>query len=139
MEILTKTEQMAVYRDFWGNSLLERLERVMASYSLQASGGQNVKSLVGAYCQCMHELIELAGNHGFRGNLWQDYLTYLLVNNENAFSTACEIRGAVEGSINELAMRDFALFMELYHFDFEALEDARSPVVRFDFRLQKCQ
>lgn len=124
MEILTKTEQMAVYRDFWGNSLLERLERVMASYSLQASGGQNVKSLVGAYCQCMHELIELAGNHGFRGNLWQDYLTYLLVNNENAFSTACEIRGAVEGSINELAMRDFALFMELYHFDFEALEDA---------------
>ena len=38
------------------------------------------------------------------------YLTFLLVNNENAFSTACEIRGAVNGSINELALNDFGVF-----------------------------
>ena len=45
--------------------------------------------------------------YGFSGNLWHTYLTQLLVNHENAFSTASEIRGAVEGSINHLALHDF--------------------------------
>ncbi len=55
--------------------------------------------------------------YGFSGNLWHNYLTQLLVNHENAFSTASEIRGAVEGSINHLAMHDFEIFKELYDFD----------------------
>ena len=48
----------------------------------------------------------MAGMYGFSGNLWHTYLTQLLVNHENAFSTASEIRGAVEGSINHLALHD---------------------------------
>ena len=58
------------------------------------------------------------------GNLWHTYLTYLLVNNENAFSTASEIRGEISGSINELAYHDFEIFKELYDFDFVAVEKA---------------
>ena len=50
--------------------------------------------------------METAGSYGFSGNLWHTYLTLLLVSHENAFSTACEIRGAVKGSINELALHD---------------------------------
>ena len=38
-------------------------------------------------------LVEMAGMYGFSGNLWHTYLTQLLVNHENAFSTASEIRG----------------------------------------------
>lgn len=62
--------------------------------------------------------------YGFEGNLWHTYLTYLLVNNENAFSTASEIRGEISGSINELAYHDFEIFKELYDFDFGAVEKA---------------
>ena len=54
-----------------------------------------------------------AGTYGFEGNLWHTYLTYLLVNNENVFSTASEIRGEISGSINELAYHDFEIFKEL--------------------------
>ena len=56
------------------------------------------------------------------GNLWHDYLTYLLVNHENAFSTACEIVGPVEGTINAFAMHDFEIFKQLYDFDLKELE-----------------
>lgn len=60
----------------------------------------------------------------FPGNLWHCYLTFLMVNNENAFSTACEIRGAVEGSINELARMISGVFKELYDFDLSVLDEA---------------
>lgn len=74
------------------------------------------------YFGCMQELIEIAESHGFSGNLWHCYLTYLLVYHENAFSKACEIRGAVEGGVNRIARHDFEIFMELFAFDFGAVE-----------------
>ena len=51
------------------------------------------------------------------------YLTYLLANHENAFSTACEITGPVEGTINQLALHDFAIFKDLFNLDFSAFEN----------------
>ncbi len=66
-------------------------------------------------------MCQMAGGNG--RNVWifrksvAYYLTLLLVNHENAFSMASEIRGAIEGSINQLALHDFAIFKELYDFD----------------------
>lgn len=122
---MTRKEQLIVYRDFGEDSLLEKMESVMLFYDLDEEEFLwDSGSALGDYCECIHGLIDLAGNYGFHGNLWQDYLTYLLVNNENAFSKACEIKGAVKGSINALVLHDFALFQELYQYDFAALEDA---------------
>ena len=55
--------------------------------------GMPVSDLRGLYFSCIHKLTELAGTYGFEGNLWHSYLTWLLVNNENVFSHASEIRG----------------------------------------------
>ena len=74
----------------------------------------------------MNQLVEMAGAYGFSDNLWHDYLTFLLVNHENAFSTASEIRGAVDGTINELAKHDFEIFKQLYDFDLEVLDSVFS-------------
>lgn len=35
-------------------------------------------------------LLELATQYGFNDNLWHNYLTYLLMTNENPFSMTCE-------------------------------------------------
>lgn len=70
----------------------------------------------------VHRLIELSGSHGYEGNLWHTYLTYLLANNENAFSMASEIKGAVQGSINDIALHDFRIFKELFDCDLTILE-----------------
>ena len=38
-------------------------------------------------------------------------------------STACEITGQTEGTINQLALHDFTIFKDLFHFDFASFED----------------
>lgn len=83
------------------------------------------------------KLVEMAASYGFYGNLWHDYLTYLLVNHENAFSRACEIRGAVAGSLNDMAYHDFRIFKELFDYDLttvgNALASSQSAVLS-DFK-----
>lgn len=71
------------------------------------------------FYECIHGLIELAGNYGFHGNLWHCYLANLLVNHENSYSCGCELRGEIQGSINEAALHDIRIFKELYDYDFQ--------------------
>ncbi|MBQ7679865.1 MAG: ATP-binding protein, partial [Butyrivibrio sp.] len=68
-------------------------------------------------------LVELAAHRGFYGNLWHDYLALLLVQNENTYSIAAERRGAVDGTVRELAMHDAAFFLKLFDEDLKALSN----------------
>ena len=74
-------------------------------------------------------LIELAGTYGFKGNLWHCYLTLLLVNSENPFSTACEMRGIGDLSLRRLAIHDFMIFRELFRIDFSEVSCFREASV----------
>lgn len=67
-------------------------------------------------------LLTIATDYGFDGNLWQNYLTFLLVTTENPFSITCEKIGANEGSVNLFAMNDISIFRKLFHYDFSAIE-----------------
>lgn len=115
---MTGIRECILYRDFEQGELLEKMTMLMEDIS-------HPKVLYGKdgeYFACIHQLVEMAGTYGFAGNLWHDYLTNLLVNHENAFSTACEIVGPVEGTINAFAMHDFEIFKQLYDFDLKELE-----------------
>lgn len=117
---MVRIEECTIYRDFENGETLTAFTGLMQACECQdAEMGEKDKNI---FFSCVHALVEMAGSYGFSGNLWHNYLTYLLVNHENAFSTACEIRGAVEGSINALAMHDFAIFKELYDFDLQIFD-----------------
>jgi len=73
------------------------------------------------FYSCMHGLLELAGNHGFSGNLWHCYLSNVLVNNENSYSRSTEIKGNIEGTINEAVLHDIVIFKELFDYNFDEL------------------
>ncbi len=68
-------------------------------------------------------LLDLATTYGFDTNLWQNYLTFVLMTNENSFSLTAERIGAGDGSVNHFAKADFRIFRELFHFDFAPLEE----------------
>lgn len=72
---------------------------------------------------CANQLIELAADYGFEGNLWHCFLAFCLANHENAFSTACEIRGDAGGTLSHLARQDFAVFKELFDRDITKLDE----------------
>ena len=107
-------KECVLYRDFAHGEVLEKMTALIAAVEKkQEKTEQNKEDFYG----CVNQLVEMAGLYGFSGNLWHCYLTFLLVNHENAFSRACEIRGEVAGSINELALHDFTIFKEWYDFD----------------------
>ncbi len=70
----------------------------------------------------LNALTELAAHHGYDGNIWHAYLAHVLANHENAFSTACEVVGAVEGSINQMAKSDFRQFLRWFRVDLGELD-----------------
>lgn len=84
----------------------------------------NKEDMISLLFECVNTLLEMAGSHGFEGNLWHNYLTFLLANDENVYSTACEVVGKIEGSINLVALHDFEIFRELFAYDFKVLEEA---------------
>ncbi len=113
-----REKELIVYRDFEEDGLLYDMAWLMTNYREAGEKGRNL------FYQCIHRLIELAGNYGFHGNLWHCYLANLLVNNENSYSCGCEIRGKVEGSINDAALHDIVIFKEFYDFDFKPMAEA---------------
>ena len=117
---MARTEECILYRDFQHGEILDTMTSLMNAYE---AGAEKLADWKREFFQCVNGLVELAGMYGFSGNLWHNYLTQLLVNHENAFSTACEIRGAVEGSINSLALSDFEIFKELYDFDLKVFDE----------------
>ncbi|MCI5529012.1 MAG: ATP-binding protein [Blautia sp.] len=117
---MARTEECILYRDFQHGEILDTMTSLMNAYE---AGAEKLADRKREFFQCVNGLVELAGMYGFSGNLWHNYLTQLLVNHENAFSTACEIRGAVEGSINSLALSDFEIFKELYDFDLKVFDE----------------
>lgn len=115
---MAEMEELIIYRNFENGKLLREMCFLMEHYKEQERRGEVRER----FFSCMHDLIDLAGNYGFEKNLWHNYLAFLLVNNENVFSTSCEIKGITEGSLLELAKHDFAIFRKLFAFDFTEME-----------------
>lgn len=77
----------------------------------------------GTYTGLVRDLIEISMKRGISGNLWQGYLTGVLVYHENAYSRSCEIRGSISGGINQIALHDFRILMEYFRYDFSDIEE----------------
>ena len=67
-------------------------------------------------------ILDLSTDCGFDENLWQCYLTYILMTNENSFTKTCERVGSQDGSVDIFAVEDFEVFRKLLHYDFSSLE-----------------
>ena len=59
----------------------------------------NKEDLRGLLFYCINELLELSVSHGFEGNLWHTYLTFLLASDENAYSTSGYFRVSHFGGV----------------------------------------
>ena len=116
-----RTKELMLYKHMEHEELLRDMTFLMENCD---SEYYNKEDMAGLLFECVNELLELAAGYGLEGNLWHNYLTFLLVNDENAYSTECEIVGEIEGSINTITLHDFEIFRELFAYDFTILEKA---------------
>lgn len=118
---MSSTKELILYKNFENGRLFYNFTWLMENYE---NDYYNKEDMAALYYECFHDLMEIAVSHGFEGNLWHNFLAFILINNENAYSRACEIRGEVDGSINQVARHDFSIFKDLFDFDLHRLEAA---------------
>lgn len=114
-----RTNELMLYKNMEHGRILKNMTFLMENCGNDYYNREDLRSLL---FECMNEILEISASHGFEGNLWHTYLTFLLVNDENAYSTSCEIVGEIDGSINRIALHDFQIFKELFDYDFQEME-----------------
>lgn len=112
--------RLLIYGDMPKDSILMELADIIRKADDKSQTREEL--VTRTFTQIKH-LLQVATDYAFDKNLWQNYLTFLLITNENPFSITCEKVGANEGSVNYFAKSDFKAFMELFHYDFSALEE----------------
>lgn len=120
--------RLVMFRNFGENSILNNVcEIVREAEALQNTSesckGTKLDGLVLRAYGEVRRLLELGTDYGFDKNLWRDYLTFLLITNENPFTLTCEKVGASDGSVNGFAKSDFGIFLRLMHYDFSRIEE----------------
>ncbi|MGN0436694.1 MAG: ATP-binding protein [Wujia sp.] len=110
---------LVLYRDLGEDSILYQLAEIIKEKDYKLSDDETIISRI--YTQ-IKRILDVATAYGFNKNLWQDYLAFLLITNENSFTLTCEKVGAGDGSVNSFAKNDYAIFLKLFHYDFSPLE-----------------
>ena len=110
---------LVLYRDLGEDSILYAMASIFHDKDLKACDDA---TLVTRIYQQIKRILDVATSYGFNRNLWQDYLAFLLITNENSFTLTCEKVGAGEGSVNKFAINDYGIFKRLFHYDFSELE-----------------
>ena len=110
-----------LYRDSLNGTILSELGKVFEDFDRQSATFDNLRTRI--YAQ-VRRLLELATKYGFDNNLWHNYLTFLMITDENPFSLTYEKAGVQEGTVNCFAINDFSVFKALFDFDFAPIESA---------------
>ena len=112
--------KLVLYRNYEEDNVLMNLSSIFEDYASQAVAKE---SFITRIYEQIHKILELATTYGFNDNLWHNYLTFLLITNENPFSITCEKVGASEGkAVNHFAKSDFGIFKKLFDFNFQPIE-----------------
>lgn len=113
--------KLIIYGDMEEDSILMQLSHIYETFN---SKEYSKHELITNIYKQVKRILQVATDYAFDENLWHNYLTLLLITNENPFSITCEKVGANDGSVNFFAKNDFLQFKKLFDFDFKPLEEA---------------
>ena len=82
---MNQVQELILYRHFEEKKVLEIMAEAFRCLEEKKEISNELKEQLYV---CSHELSEMAGNYGYDGNIWHCYLTHLLANNENSYSTS---------------------------------------------------
>lgn len=112
--------KLIVYRKIGEDSILYRLASICHDFE----AGRDKEELAGRILTEINRMLDIATVYGFNGNLWHNYIAFLLAMTETPFTLVCEKHGASEGSVRKFVENDLEIFRQLLAYDFSALEQA---------------
>ena len=105
------TERIVLYKELARDRILKGI--------LNLFDGEGTAAEAAGLCG---DLVHVSDLLGFTGNLFHAYLSYLLVNDENSFSCACEMQDSPGGTLEKLALNDLEAVYELFGTDLGLLD-----------------
>ena len=96
-----ETAKLILYRSFGDHSILSELSKIF--HDFDAKTAEDAELIERIYTQ-IKALLDLATSYGFDENLWHNYLTFLLLMNENSFSLVSEKSPVQDGSVHHLSL-----------------------------------
>ena len=124
---MNRMKELVIYRGMRRDDIFKKFETVMTAWEDNGGKGftaEKKEELLELLFDGIHGLIEEGQKRSFQGNLWHAHLTYLMANDENAFSRFCEKKGSLDGSINSLVIHDLSIIKGLFQYDFKGLEES---------------
>ena len=116
-----QTSRLLLFSNLGENAILDNLSEIFRDFR---ENKPQPSLLIRRIYTEIKRLLDLATKYGFDKNLWHNYLTFLLITNENSFSLTAERKGAGNGTVNHFAKNDFRIFRSLFRFDFSEIENA---------------
>lgn len=110
-----KAPKLYVYRDLEKDWVFGKMLQITYDSMNLETMEEDTADLVGY-------ILDISEKMGFKGNLWHDYIAYMIVNSENPFSMASERRGYMDGSINEIVMYDISAFIRMFGMDLNVFD-----------------
>lgn len=117
-----ETARLLLYGDLGQDSILSRLADIFQDWESHRDAPARKDRIIRRIYEQIKRILDLSTACGFDENLWQCYLTWVLMTNQNSFTLTCERVGAGEGSVNRFAKNDFGVFRRLFHYDFSEVE-----------------
>ena len=116
-----ETAKLILYRNLTEGEILYAFHDIFKDFD---SGCYDDSNLIERIYTQIKALLDLATRYAFDENLWHNYLTFLLLMNENSFSLVSEKNGEQQGSVNHFSKNDFKVFKNLFDYDFHPIEEA---------------
>ena len=116
-----ETDSLILYSSLPQDSILMKLSGIWSDWESQRDTPASLTHRI--YTE-VKRILDISTAYGFDRNLWQCYLTFVMISHENSFALTCERRGPKEGTINLIAKHDFDVFLRLLHFDFGPIEES---------------
>ncbi|MCR4692119.1 MAG: ATP-binding protein [Lachnospiraceae bacterium] len=114
--------RLIVYGSMKEDEILVKIAEIFREFE---EGTKQKEALISEIYKQTRRILQVSTDYAFDKNLWQDYLTFLLITNENPFTITCEKMGAREGaSVNAFVKNDLDIFMQMFHYDFSVIEKA---------------
>ncbi|MCR5587749.1 MAG: ATP-binding protein [Lachnospiraceae bacterium] len=124
-------DRLIVFKNIAEDSILIKLSEIIRKFDnihnyTKLDGGLNSyndSGMISEIYSVIHSLLDISTKYGFDGNLWHNYISYILATTENPFTIVSEKNKALNGSVNRFVLNDLANFKSIFDYDFSKLEN----------------
>ena len=115
---MKNSKKLFLFRNAKHQDVFDEMVNIIAD----VENGEFEKDVVDRVYEVVYKLIELAGHYGFAGNIWHNFIAFIIAHNENAFSLQCEIGGEPSESLTPVVMQDCKVFFNLINYDLKSID-----------------